>query len=247
MNNHSISIAILDSVPKMHWNDDNGITDGEKFVSLLEPENASGKFDIFYVSEYQFPENIESYDGYLLTGSPVSVHDKDEWIKMLSEFVGKVDKKNKPIVGVCFGHQLIAKHFGGVVESNEKGWMIGSFSLNISKKLPWMKKKIMTTDLFHFNKERVTKLPKDAISFASSEDYPYYAYTIGDNILCLQGHPEQPKRAMYKFLEVTRPILSEKDIDKANTCIDIGKSDSSIWSKWIMDFFKSKFPNAENK
>ena len=104
-----------------------------------------------------------------MTGSPVSVHDKDEWIKMLSEFVGKVYKKNKPIVGVCFGHQLIAKHFGGVVESNEKGWMIGSFSLNISKKLPWMKKKIMTTDLFHFNKERVTKLPKDAISFASSE------------------------------------------------------------------------------
>ena len=244
MNSHSIKIAIFDSVPKMHWNVDNGITDGQKFVSLLESENKNVKFDIFYVSEFEFPENIESYDGYLLTGSPASVHDKAEWIKMLSEFIGKVHKKNKPIVGVCFGHQLIAKHFGGTVDSNEKGWMIGSFSLDISKKLPWMKKKIITTDLFHFNKERVTKLPKGAISFASSEDYPYYAYTIGDNILCLQGHPEQPKRAMYKFLEVTKPLLSDKDIKKANTCIEIGKSDSTIWSKWIMDFFYSNFSNV---
>ena len=245
MNSHSIKIAILDSVPKMHWNVDNGITDGQKFVSLLEPNNKSVKFDIFYVSEYEFPENIASYDGYLLTGSPASVHDNYEWIKMLSEFIDKAHNKNKPIVGVCFGHQLIAKHFGGIVDNNEKGWMIGSFSLDIKKNFPWMKKKMITTDLFHFNKERVTKLPEDAISFANSEDYPHYAYTIGSNILCLQGHPEQPKRAMYNFLEETKSILSEKDIEKANTCIEIGKSDSTIWSKWIMDFFYSNFSNVE--
>ena len=89
MNSHLINIAILDSVPKMHWNVDNGITDGQKFVSLLEPDNKSVKFDIFYVSEYEFPENIASYDGYLLTGSPASVHDNYEWIKMLSEFIDK--------------------------------------------------------------------------------------------------------------------------------------------------------------
>ena len=91
---------------------------------------------------------------------------------MLSEFVGQADNKNKPIVGVCFGHQLIAKYFGGVVGNNEKGWMIGSFPLEIKKKFPWMKNKLDTTDLYHFNKERVTKLPEGAISFASTKDYP---------------------------------------------------------------------------
>ena len=237
MRDHPIKIAILDSVPKFHWHDDNGITDGQKFVRLLEPKNLNAKFDIYYVSEYEFPEEIESYDGYLLTGSPVSVHDNFDWIKMLSEFIGKANKKNKPIVGVCFGHQLIAKYFGGIIDHNEKGWMIGSFSLEIEKNFPWMKKKVNTTDLYHFNKERVIKLPEGAISFASSEDYPYYAYTIGNNIVCLQGHPEQPKRAMYNFLEVTKTVLNEKDLEKANSCIEIGKSDSSIWAQWIMDFF----------
>jgi hypothetical protein len=110
MNEQPIKIAILDSVPKFHWRDDNGVTDGQKFVDLLAPENDNAKFDIFYVSEYEFPDSIESYDGYLLTGSPVSVHDNYDWIKMLSEFTGQANNKSKPIVGVCFGHQLIAEY-----------------------------------------------------------------------------------------------------------------------------------------
>ena len=101
MNEQPIKIAILDSVPKFHWRDDNGITDGQKFVDLLAPENANAKFDIFYVSEYEFPDIIESYDGYLLTGSPVSVHDNYDWIKMLSEFVGPVSYTHLTLPTIC--------------------------------------------------------------------------------------------------------------------------------------------------
>ena len=53
MNEQPIKIAILDSVPKFHWRDDNGVTDGQKFVDLLAPENANSKFDIFYVCFFE--------------------------------------------------------------------------------------------------------------------------------------------------------------------------------------------------
>ena len=54
MNEQPIKIAILDSVPKFHWRDDNGVTDGQKFVDLLAPENANAKFDIFMCRSTSF-------------------------------------------------------------------------------------------------------------------------------------------------------------------------------------------------
>lgn len=97
----------------------------------------------------------------------------------------------------------------------------------------------MRTGLYHFNQERVTRLPENAQSFAQTEEYPDYAYTLGDNILSLQGHPEQPKRAMNNFLDATVEKMTPDEIEKARACIDNGEPDSHIWAKWMMRFFVS--------
>lgn len=232
-------IAILDAVPSIYWNEDEGITDGQKFYDLLAPLSTEAEFDIFYTTEGHFPARAEDYDGYMISGSPASANDNLEWIDKLSNFIIRADSKNRRIVASCFGHQLVAKTFGGKVERNENGWMIGNYPLQITRKYNWMEPGMISTGLFHFNKERATRLPAAAISFADSDEYPDFAFTLGDNILCLQGHPEQPRRAMKNFLQSVSPRLSPDEIALAREMIDDGEPDAHIWAQWMMRFFLS--------
>ena len=235
--NKAVNIAILDAVPEIYWDDDEGITDAQKFIDLLDPLNTDTSFDIYFVSKNQFPKSIDRYDGLLVTGSPASVHDDFDWIQRLADLIKQADEKNKRIVASCFGHQLVAKTFGGEVEFNESGWMIGNFQLTITKHFPWMRNMAEQTGLYHFNQERVTRLPETAISFADSEEYPDFAYTLGDNILSIQGHPEQPLRAMKNFLDATVHQMEPAAIEKARFKIDDGLPDAQIWGQWMMDFW----------
>ncbi len=232
----AIKIAILDSVQRVYWADDEGKTDSQKFIDLLAPINPSVSFDVFYVTENVFPESLDQYHGILLTGSPASVHDDYGWISRLTDLIRQADTQNKRIVASCFGHQLVAKTFGGAVGFNEKGWMIGNYGLSISKQFDWMQTFVSETALFHFNQERVTRLPEAAISFASTEAYADYAYTLGDNILSVQGHPEQPLSSMNNFLDVTVHQMDEASANKARDKIHDGVPDSGLWAEWMMGF-----------
>ncbi len=237
MYSKNINIAILHAVPEVYWADDGGITDAQKFVDLLAPLNPEAKFDIYDISEDQFPNSIDEYQGILVTGSPASVHDDFNWIQRLADLIILADEKNKRIVASCFGHQLIAKTFGGEVSANENGWLIGNYQLNITRKFDWMSDMVEQTGLYHFNQERVTRLPDDAISFASAEEYSDFAYTLGDNILSVQGHPEQPLRAMNNFLDATVHQMEPPAIEKARAKIDDGLPDAQIWGQWMMGFW----------
>ena len=230
-------IAILDAVPRAYWQDDEGITDGQKFHDLLSQQSAETVLDIFYTTEHEFPNRIEDYDGFVVSGSPASVHDDLDWIRRLSEWIVNADYRGQPVFGSCFGHQLVAKVFGGQVGHNDCGWLIGNYQLQITRSYDWMRPAASSTGLYHFNQERVTRLPDQAVSFADSEVYPDFAYTLGDNILCVQGHPEQPLRAMRNFLG-TMDELSQDEYRQARARIDeCGRPDAEIWGQWIMQFF----------
>ena len=236
--NHDIRIAILDSVPESYWADDLGITDAQKFIDLLQPMNASARFDVYFTSKNQFPDNIDVYDAMLVTGSPCSVHDDHNWISELIELTRVADSKGLKLIGSCFGHQLVARAFGGEVGYNENGWAIGNYPVHITNTYDWMQPKAATTGMYHFNQERVTRLPQNAVAFAHSDEYADYGFTLGDNIMCFQGHPEQPRRAMVNFLKATDSLTHDEFV-LATRNIDQGEPDSQIWAEWMMRFFLS--------
>ncbi len=234
--NQPIRIAILDSVPEVYWADDLGITDSQKFIDLLQPFNPAARFDVFYTSKGEFPGRMDEYSAILVTGSPCSVHDDHDWIARLIELVQEAHGLELKIIGSCFGHQLIACAFGGDVGHNEQGWVIGNYPVHIDSQYDWMQPQSSKTGLYHFNRERVTRLPEAAVAFARTDEYENYGFTIGDNILCFQGHPEQPHRSMVNFLGTTDG-LSAGERSKAERCIAAGQPDAHIWGEWMMRFF----------
>jgi GMP synthase-like glutamine amidotransferase len=231
----AIKIAILDSVPEIYWVDDPGFTDSQKFIDLLQPLNVDAKFDVYYTTRDQFPQKIDDYEAILLTGSPCSVHDDLGWIPRLIELVREANGKHLRIIGSCFGHQLLARAFGGEVGFNEHGWVIGNYPVHTQGEYDWMQPGAATTGLYHFNQERVTCLPEAAVAFARTDAYDNYGYTLGDNILSFQGHPEQPHRAMVNFLNAT-PGLTADERAKAERYIAAGEPDAHIWGDWMMRF-----------
>ena len=237
MAKQSINIAVLDAVPEVYWADDEGNTDSQKFIDLLAPINPDASFETFYVSKNQFPDSLDPFHGILVTGSPASVHDDFDWIRRLSNLIQDANTTDKRIVASCFGHQLVAKTFGGEVGSNSCGWMIGNYQLEITRQFEWMSETAEQTGLYHFNQERVTRLPSGAVSFANSEVYPDFAYTLGDNILSVQGHPEQPLRSMNNFLAATVHQMETDAVEKARAKISDGLPDAQIWGQWMMDFW----------
>ncbi len=236
--NRSIRIAILDAVPESYWGDDRGITDSSKFRVLLQPENPAARLDAFYVSKNSFPASVDDYDGYLVTGSPCSVYDDHDWIGRLEDFSRDAAARGKRVIGSCFGHQLLAKAFGGDVGPNEHGWLVGNVEVRITRRHEWMQPAASVTGMYHFNQERVTRLPPAAEAFAHTGDYADFGYTIGDAVMSFQGHPEQSRLSMQNFLDTT-PSLSTEQYERAAVNIAGVEPGPRVWGAWMMRFFES--------
>ncbi len=233
-----MKIAILDALPSAYWKDDGGYTDGEKFIDLLSPWLTEAEFSIYYVAEGNYPTSINEYDGIVSSGSAASVHDDDEWISRLADSLMQASSLGKKIIGTCFSHQLIAKLHGGTVEKNENGWMIGNHALSIEASYHWMQPRVASTSIHHFNEERVSRLPALARAFASCEYYGNSGYTIGDHIVCVQGHPEQSTQSISNWLASMNGLMPDDEFQLALRHTGSGNPDNELWARWFSAFLR---------
>ncbi len=139
-------------------------------------------FSRYWVVDGDFPDSPEDADGWLVTGSKHGAYEDLPWIARLEQFIRDVQATNRPLIGVCFGHQIIAQALGGKVEKVDAGWAVGPQVYDFEDGLK------MTLNAWH--QDQVTRAPEGAKVIAGNDFCPNAAMLIGDRIMTIQPHPE---------------------------------------------------------
>ena len=162
----------------------------EMFTALLRPADPTIEFTLFDAERGELPTDIHTVDAYLITGSRHGVNDGFPWITQLEEFVRTLHAAQKKVIGICFGHQLIAKALGGKVIKSPKGWAVGMSQNRVVKEKEWMSPAKKEFNILVSHQDQVVELPMEAELLASSDFCPFYMMQVGSHFFTIQGHPE---------------------------------------------------------
>ncbi len=136
------------------------------------------------------PDNVSSV---IVTGSPSMVTDREPWSVETSDFIKEISHKNIPILGICYGHQLLADAFGGEVGYHKLGKESGKVDIKLSGVAsmdPLLGSMPKSFKAYAFHEQTVTKLPANAKVLAGNGFEKNHAVAYRDNVWGVQFHPE---------------------------------------------------------
>ncbi len=156
----------------------------------------------------------EAFDGIVVTGSPAMVSHRQEWSEETARWLARSARMYRPVLGVCYGHQLIAHGLGGEVGPNPKGRQIGTHYVDFDAQGDPLlgslgrRRRLQTTHV-----ESVLRLPPGAVPLARTDMDPNHAFRIGSHVWAVQFHPEFDDEVMAGYLHQRRAELTAEGID----------------------------------
>lgn len=199
----------------------------DMFARLLA--NRGLEFRTFHVEGMQFPKDVHDCDGWLITGSRHGAYEDHPFIPPLEDFIRRSYAEKVPVVGICFGHQIIAQAMGGKVEKFGKGWSVGPQDYDFGGQK-------VTLNAWH--QDQVIEKPAMAETIASNDFCEYAALLYDDRALTIQAHPEYGDGFIDGLIRtrgkgvVPAPLMTAAQAKFGQT-----NSSSSIADQ-IADFFK---------
>ena len=170
---------------------DTYVSYGAMTEKMFEAAGVPWRFERFNTTRGEYPDDFDAYDAVLLTGSRADSFSDEPWVRALRGHVSELLERRKPLLGICFGHQLIAYCLGAPVGRAPNGWGMGRMDYDWVGARPL---KPGTTDatlsLLASHQDQVLALPVGATLQARSAFCPIAAYSVDDRVFCIQPHPE---------------------------------------------------------
>ena len=218
------------------------------FLRLLsEPDQ---RWDVFDVEHGEFPPSLGDYNGVVITGSPASATDDTPWVKELLNTARSCHDGAIPLLGICFGLQVVTQALGGQVGPNPEGWDIGLVDLEPTAggnrfspsaredtaPLPGLDAPLR---ILAMHQDIASRLPPGAVPLARSARTPFEAFTLGERILCLQGHPEMDNDVVLDLIDKReqRGLLPPQRAAEGRKSLE-NSPDRPFFQDWLRRFLR---------
>lgn len=202
-------------------------------------DEAGQPFEYETVAVYDgagFPD-ASRLDGILITGSAAGVYDDHAWLAPLRAFIRSAYAADTPMLGICFGHQIMADALGGDVRKSEKGWGLGRHTYGVTGRPGFMRAAPTALSVACSHQDQVITPPKEAEVILASDFTPNagLAYRNGA-ALSFQPHPEFLDDYTIALAELRRGKAPDAVVDKAVASVAT-PSDSRDVAGYIGQFF----------
>lgn len=180
---------------------------------------------IWSVVDHEFPDSPDAADAWLVTGSRHGAYEDHAWIPPLEALIRQIRDAQIPLVGSCFGHQIIAQALGGKVEKFHDGWSVGATQYQAGDRA-------LTLNAWH--QDQVTRLPEGATVHASSDFCANAIIAIGPRILSTQPHPEFESSVIATLASVKGAAVEPDRLAKAKASLTQA-NDNRLIADWLAD------------
>ena len=232
---------------------ENDILDGElaqaydgfasMFSRLFKQAGVDWDIAVFNTMRGEYPATFDAYDAVLLTGSRSDSFSDAPWVVDLRRVVTQLLQQGKKMVGVCFGHQLIALCLGAPVGRAPQGWGVGRMTYDWHRPdLPHSEDRTHIS-LLASHQDQVFALPPGATLVASNEFCPVASFTVGNKVFCIQPHPEFSEDVSAYLLDKRRGLLGEDMYTASRQSLVHGHEGEHI-GRMVVAFLQGQSPDT---
>ncbi|MGM0571050.1 glutamine amidotransferase [Marinobacter sp.] len=168
------------------------------------------------VTHEQLPGEPSDWQGIVVTGSPAMVTDQEPWSEKTAAWLHEAVRQQVPVLGVCYGHQLLAHALGGRVGFRSRGRESGTFEVSCTREGrqdPLLGQLPPSFPAHLTHAQSVLELPPGAMLLATSDGEPHQAFRIGPHAWGVQFHPEFTEAVMTAYLNTQAKGLAEEGQD----------------------------------